>query len=310
MAVTAALVFFAVLLFVFSLSMQLTATRRRIALRVEAFDPENKHAKAHARRERPAKTNRSPMRVHFMDNLEAALVQGEFGVAPKDFVVRWLLITLCISIFMFWVKGIIGALLVVVLSVVVTLGYIRSRGTRRRRRFEESLHDMLTIAANSLRSGYSFLQAIQVVTEDMHGPIQEEFKRVLDEMNVGVPLDTALKSSAQRIQSEDFQLIVTAILIQRQVGGNLAEVLDQIAVTIRERVRLRAEVKVLTSQGRMSGMIFMLLPIGVGGFIFVIEPSYIGILFQSPVGIVMLVVAGLMQLAGYMVIRKIVNIEL
>lgn len=310
MAVAYVLVFLAVFLFVYSLSMLLTATRRRVALRIETLDPKEKPVKATRRRQRPERSgNRFQVKINFMTNLETALVQGEFDIAPRDFLVRWLLITLCIAILAFLFKGIIAALVVVLLSIVITLFYVRARGSRRKRRFEEGLHDMLTIAANSLRSGYSFLQAVQVITEDMHGPIQEEFKRVLNEMNVGVPLDTALKSASLRIQSEDFGLIVTAILIQRQVGGNLAEVLDQISITIRERVRLKAEVKTLTAQGRMSGIIFMALPVGVGAFVFAIEPTYIDILFKSLIGIAMLVAAGLMQIAGYFIIRKIVNIE-
>lgn len=320
MLLTGVLVFLAVFLFAFGLSRSFTATRRRIVQRIETLDPKAKaRAKAdkkaeRKRRDRPDRPRRAgpriKLRVNFMNNLEAALLKGEFQVSPRDLVLRWLLATLILAVAVFLFKGIIPAVLLILVSAMGTLVYIRSRGSRRLQRFEEGLHDTLTIVANSLRSGYSFLQALQVVTEDMHGPIQEEFTRVLDEMNVGVPLETALKSMSVRVQSEDFDLIVTAILIQRQVGGNLAEVLDQIAVTIRERVRLKAEVKVLTSQGRMSAIIFLLLPIGIAAFLLMIEPSYFKSMTQSLIGIVMLVMAAIMQGFGYFLIRRIVDIKL
>lgn len=308
MALVGISAFLTMFLFVYSLALLATAKRRRVAARIEALDPTPVRQKK--RKTTTVKVGKREVRVNVVSNFESLLIRGEFDISARDFIVRWVLITLCISTLVFLIHGGLAAFLAALLSFAVTLIYLRMRSARRLQRFEEGLHDMLTITANSLRSGYSFIQAINVVTEDMAGPVQQEFARVLDEINVGVPLEQAFKSAAVRIQSEDFNLIVTAILIQRQVGGNLAEVLDQIASTIRERVRLKGEVKVLTAQGRMSGIIFMLLPIGVGTLMYILAPAYVSILFRSLLGIAMLVIAVILQVFGFLVIRKIVDIKI
>ena len=306
MALTGALVFLSIFLLMYLVARIVTATRSRVARRVEVL------AASSERKHKPQKSTRSgTRRWHFVTlaRLEGALTRGEMDISARDFVIRWALVTICLGILGLLWGGALPALLMVGIAFFGTFLYVRARSARRLRHFEEGLHDMLTMTSNSLRAGYSFLQAIQVVGEDMHGPIQEELTRVLAEMNVGVHLEDAFKSAAERMQSTDFNLIVTAILIQRQVGGNLAEVLDQISETIRERVRLKREVKALTSQGRLSGLIFMLLPIGVGLMMYLISPSYIDILFHSSLGLAMAVSALFLQLIGFFVIRKMVDVE-
>jgi len=306
MALIGLLVFVSIFLLVFTMARRLTETRLRVARRVNMMDPS---PEPKSKPKKVGKLRAQNLKARFMDRLDSALSRGEMDVSPKDFLVRWSLVTFCVAIFAFIGAGLLAGLFFISISFFATFLYVQARGTRRLRRFEEGLHDMLTITANSLRAGYSFMQAIQVVSEDMHGPIQHELNRILAEMNVGVPLEEAFKSGAERMQSQDFSLIVTAILIQRQVGGNLAEVLDQISETIRERVRLKREVQVLTAQGRLSGWIFMFLPVGVGLMTYIISPSYVTILFQSAIGIGMLVFAFMAQLFGFLIIRKIVTIE-
>jgi tight adherence protein B len=205
-------------------------------------------------------------------------------------------------------KPAVGVLFAPLLGVL-PFWYLRMEKRRRTRAFDRQLHDMLTVMSNSLKSGYSFLQAMQMIAGDTTGPIAEEFKIVLREIRMGIPTEEALQNLNERVESQDFDLIVTAILIQRQIGGNLAEVLDNISETIRERVRIQGEIKALTAQGRFSALIFMLLPLGIGALLYTINPGYIGQLVSHPVGWGMVTVALVGQVIGMAVIRKIVAIE-
>ncbi|NLJ24054.1 MAG: secretion system protein [Firmicutes bacterium] len=169
--------------------------------------------------------------------------------------------------------------------------------------------DSLILMANSLRAGHSFLQSMEMVAREMPPPISREFSRALQEMNLGIPVETALAAMGQRAGNEDLELMITAVLIQRQVGGNLAEILDTIAETIRERVRIQGEIKTLTAQGRISGVIVCLLPLAIGGFIAVINPGYLDTLFTHPLGKTMIGIGVMGQLLGIFAIRKIIQID-
>lgn len=262
----------------------------------------------HPRRRQRTKTRRGG--VPWMDRLELVLKRAEVDTQAREFVTRWVLITLCVAIGVYLASGWGGVIVIVCSSGFGTLLYLRMRAGRRSRRFNEGLSDMLTIITNSLRAGHSFVQSIHLVSQDMQGPIQEELIRIEAEMQVGVGLEEALQRATERVGSEDFDLIVTAISIQRQIGGNLAEVLEKISDTIRDRIRLQREVKALTSQGRLSAGIFMILPVGVGVMLYVVNPEYMGVLVTSPIGIVMLIAAATGQGIGYFFIRRIVNVEL
>lgn len=176
-------------------------------------------------------------------------------------------------------------------------------------RFNGQIPDTLTIMANSLRAGFGFLQAIEVVQREMPPPIGREFGRTFRELGLGTPVEEALTGLAQRVKSEDLALVVTAVLVQRQVGGNLAEVLDKIAHTIRERVRIQGEIRTLTAQGRISGVIISLLPVFLVVVMMAINPGYIGLLFTHPVGKVLLAAAAGAEIVGWILIRRIVNIN-
>jgi len=304
MELTGVLVFLTLVLLFYSLVLRITASRRRIVRRLAGLAMESG-------REPTGITSRRPQRsLPLLRGLESTMNRGEFQLSPREFLLRWGLVTLLAMLLAYVFRGPWATLVAAVASLVGTVIYLRVRGNRRLARFEAGLGDLLTITANSLRAGYSFVQAIQVVAEDVRGPMQQELTRILEEMNVGVPLEQAFRGAAARIQSEDFNLIVTAILIQRQVGGNLAEVLDEIAETIRHRTELKEEVKVLTSQGRLSTVVFMVLPVGLATIMYFMSPSYVGILFHSKIGIGMLIAAALLQVVGYFIIRRVIDIEL
>ena len=181
---------------------------------------------------------------------------------------------------------------------------------KRKKAFNDQLGDTIVLIANALRTGYSFMQAIEMVSREMPQPISEEFAGVLKEMNLGVVTEEALNNMAKRVNSEDLDLVITAVLIQRQVGGNLAVVLDSIASTIRERIKIKGQIKTLTAQGKISGLIVGLLPIVIGSIMYLLNPEYIKILFVHPTGKMMLVAGAVSQLIGIMVIRKIINIDI
>lgn len=194
--------------------------------------------------------------------------------------------------------------------------WVNRRKSKRLKEFNGHLADTITLIANALRSGSSFLQAIEMVVRETQPPISTEFNRVIREVNLGLPFEQALANLTRRVRSDDLDLMTTAITIQHQVGGNLAEILDSIAFTIRERVRIKGEIKSLTAQVRMSGYVVGLLPIGLVGILMVIAPRFMDPMFRKPpevlglpMGVVILGIGACMMFFGFMAIRKIVDIE-
>lgn len=188
--------------------------------------------------------------------------------------------------------------------------YVSTKMERRLKAFNNQLPDALGIMSNSLRSGYSLLQAIDVVAAEMPAPIGPEFAQVLRETRVSISVEDALTNLVERVNSPDLDLVVTAILIQRQVGGNLTEVLDKIGYTIRERIRILGEIRTLTTQGRISGIIISLLPVALALFMYLTNPGFIGPLFSHPLGRLMLGMAAFMQLLGVLAIRSLIHVEI
>jgi tight adherence protein B len=188
-------------------------------------------------------------------------------------------------------------------------GFIRFRQARRARAFNNQLGDTITLLSNALRAGYSFAQALASVGKNASPPISDEFARATREIALGISVDDALNHMVHRNKSEDFDLLVTAVQIQRVVGGNLAEILDTIAFTIRERVRIQGEIRTLTAQARISGIIISLLPFGLAGVLTLISPTYFGPMLSETAGRIMLGV-GIFSIAiGGAAIQKIVKIE-
>ena len=201
------------------------------------------------------------------------------------------------------------ALLAFAGGVLAGLLFLNIYIKRRQKAFTTQLGDMLTMVANALRAGFSFMQAFELIAREMDAPIGREVQKVVNEVNIGVDLETALDNMQKRVNSPDFELVVTAVLIQRQVGGNLAQILDTISETISERIRMRREVLTLTAQGRASGMVLAVLPIAVGGILTFVSPSYLQPLFTEPMGRMAIVCAIILEIIGYLVIQRIVDIK-
>jgi tight adherence protein B len=209
----------------------------------------------------------------------------------------------------------IALLVATVLGWWIPRFYVGRRKARRLGAFNDHLADTITLVANALRAGASFLQAIELVVRESQPPISTEFNRVIREVNLGLPFEQALANMVRRVRSEDLELMTTAITIQHQVGGNLAEILDSIAYTIRERIRIQGEIRVLTAQQRMSGYVVAGLPIFLVVILSVIAPQFMEPMFGPPevvgipVGVIILAVGGIMMGVGFLLIRKIVDIE-
>jgi tight adherence protein B len=190
--------------------------------------------------------------------------------------------------------------------------YMRRQQGKRLVKFDNQLADMLSLMVNGLRAGYSTMQAMEAVSKELPPPISDEFRRVVQEMQLGVPMDTALDNLIRRIPSKDLDLVVTAINVQREVGGNLAEILDTIAHTIRERVRVKGEIRVLTTQVLYSGQLLAIMPVGVIVIMYFLNREYMMRFFNPTTrmfGIPMLIFGAVMILIGYFVMRKFADID-
>ncbi len=189
--------------------------------------------------------------------------------------------------------------------------YVKRQQTVRLNKFNDQLGDMLNLMTNGLRAGYSTMQAMEAVSKELPPPICDEFHRVVQEMQIGIPMEKALENLLRRIPSEDLDFVVTAINVQREVGGNLSEILDTISFTIRERVRIKGEIRTMTAQVRTSGMVLSLIPVFLTIALWFVSPEYIGSFFDMgpfcgwlAVG----VIVGMIAL-GYFVMMKIADIE-
>jgi len=194
--------------------------------------------------------------------------------------------------------------------------YVKRQQTVRLNKFNDQLSDMLNLMVNGLRAGYSTMQALEAVSRELPSPISDEFHRVVQEMQIGIPMEKALDNLLRRIPSEDLDFVVTAINVQREVGGNLSEILDTITFTIRERVRIKGEIRVMTAQVRTSGTVLSLIPVFLALALWFVSPEYIGTFFnesanlpQPLCGIIAVVTIVGMIAAGYFVMMKIADIE-
>lgn len=244
--------------------------------------------------------------------IEHKLIQAGLPLRSSEFMAIWTAVGLLglVGGFIFSGGKPLFALLGGVAGGYGPYLYLRIKIQRRAKAFNDQLGDTLVLMANSLRTGYSFLQAVDMVSREMPPPISLEFGRTLQEMNFGVSTEDAMHNMAKRVDSDDLDLVITVVLIQRQVGGNLAEIMDNIAGTIRERVRIKGQIKTLTAQGRISGLVIGGMPFALALIIYVINPSYMTLLFTTSLGKTLLAGALISEILGALVIRKIIDIEI
>ncbi len=270
-----------------------------------------------------AALTRAIHRQDFAARLATDIARADLKMKPAEFVMIWIAAPLVLTAFAF----LLGTVIPAFQSIPVLIGafaigayapkfQLKRRAGKRLKEFNEQLPDTITLLSNSLRAGSSFLQGMDLVKREAGGPMAEEFDRVIREMNLGQSLETTLNNFVRRVDSEDLELVVTAINIQSQVGGNLANVLDAIAFTIRERIRIKGEINTLTAMGRYSGYVLLALPPALGGILFLISPQYMGAMFEKPpelaglpMGIFLFAIGAVSMGIGYFFIRRIVNIK-
>jgi len=259
----------------------------------------------------------------FGANLSRDLARADLKLKVSEYLGIWAATTVGVPVVMYILGFVISSLhSPIVLLIGLVLGFLAPRiwlGRRKSGRlnaFNKQLPDTITLVANALRAGSSFLQAIELVVRESRPPVSTEFGRVIREVNLGLPFDVALENMVRRVRSDDFELMATAIAIQHQVGGNLAEILDSIAFTIRERVRIKGEIRTLTAQQRMSGYVVGLLPFGLAGFIYLAAPTFFDPMWDPkvsivglPAGVIILGFGVIMMAIGFTAIQKIVDIE-
>jgi tight adherence protein B len=258
--------------------------------------------------------NKSVEKSSLGEKMARELARADLKIKPGEYIALFV-ITITGGGFIAWILGgrdVISALIGAVVGIFIPRLYIRRQQTKRLIRFNEQLADMLNLMVNGLRAGFSTMQAMEAISKELPAPICDEFRRVIQEMQIGISMEKALANLLRRIPSEDLDFVVTAINVQREVGGNLAEILDVITYTIRERVRIKGEIRVLTAQVMVSGKILALMPVALTGVLWFINKEYIMEFFNPERGIcgyIAIGAAGLLIIAGYFIMTRIANIE-
>ena len=243
--------------------------------------------------------------------LEMDLIKADLPMTVSEFyVVTMVFSTLAALIGYLLSSSAFFCLLVFFIGWNIPKVVVGSKIKERHKAFDNQLNDGITIISNSLKAGYSFLQAVAVVSEEMPDPFAKEFKKLLKEMSLGLSEEEAFKNLTNRMESEDLKLIINAIVIQKDVGGNLSEVLDNIGETIRERQKIKNELKTLTAQGKLSGFIVGALPVFLGLAIFLLNREYVSVLFTTKIGLILVFSSLVSEVLGFMMIRKIVDIKM
>jgi tight adherence protein B len=240
--------------------------------------------------------------------LNDALERAGIDMRPGEFMVLAAGVTIAVLFVGFLLLGPIVGLMMGAVTAIAFRAVVTIRASRRRARFADQLGDTLQVIAGSLRSGHGLLQAVDTVAEESESPTREEFRRIVVETRLGKNLQDALQAAAMRVRNDDFEWVVEAIEIHREVGGDLAEVLDHVAATIRSRNSIRRQVQALSAEGRLSAVILFILPVGLTGVIAVVNPSYLDELIDSTAGNVLIAVGIALLVVGGFWLRRIVRI--
>ena len=249
------------------------------------------------------------------DNISKNLARADIKLRPAEYIAAIVLSSMLVGLVGFVISqfSLIFAILAAVVGAYLPSMYVKMAQRTRLKKFDNQLGDMLNLMVNGLRAGFSTLQAMEAVSRELPSPICDEFRRVVQEMQLGITMDDALEHLLRRINSEDLDLVITAINVQREVGGNLAEILDTISYTIRERVRIKGEISALTAQGRATAWVIAALPIVLVLLLFLLNREYVMQFFNPETrscGIPILALAGIMVVSGFIATQKIVAIDI
>jgi tight adherence protein B len=253
-----------------------------------------------------------PVRNAFpqMGDLRLLLAQADLHWSAGTFLALTVGMALSLGASIYVLTG--NVIYLIIGAVMGSFGpmmYVKRRKRRRVMAFEEGFPEAIDLLARSIRAGHAFATGLKVVAEEGQAPVSTEFRTVFEEQKFGLPLEESLLGLADRIDLVDIRIFVTAILVQRDVGGNLAEILDKISYTIRERFMIQRQIRVYTAQGRMTGYLLAILPIIMGFLIYLLNAEYMSILFTDPIGRLLIAGALVLQVIGFFIIRRIVDID-
>lgn len=258
--------------------------------------------------------NRMGEGTEVFENISKNLARADLKFRPAEYIAVMIIAAMGVAL--------VSLILTRSLLIAVPLGiggafipgiYVKMAIGGRLKKFDNQLGDMLNLMVNGLRAGFSTLQAMEAVSRELPAPISVEFHRVVQEIQLGIPMEEALDHILRRITSDDLDMVITAINVQREVGGNLAEILDTISYTIRERVRIRGEISALTAQGRATAWVISALPITLMALLFLVNRPYLMQFFNPETrmcGIPLLILAAIMIVSGFLITQKIVNIDI
>ena len=248
--------------------------------------------------------------IKITESLRRRLMVSGIKLKPEEFIVFWFVATILPSIFYIALNGYSPLIyLLMVLGFIAPLMYLKVSENKRKKAFNDQLNDTLIIISNSIRSGFTFKNALERVAEDMPAPMSEEISRVTREVAYGASLADSLGELAQRMDSKELEMINTAVSIQQRSGGNLAEIIDKVSETIKDRIAMKRKIIALSTQGRMSAVVIGGLPIFLFIVLMFINPEYMSFFTTEKIGVIALIFSGVWELLGIMFINKIIKIE-
>jgi tight adherence protein B len=256
--------------------------------------------------------NRRVAKSSMGDRVARELARADLKLKVAEYYALVFMSTVVVAVIAYIIQpNIVSAIIGAMVGFFLPRFYVKRQQTVRLNKFNDQLSDMLSLMVNGLRAGYSVMQALEAVSRELPAPISDEFHRVVQEMQIGIPMEKALDNLLRRIPSDDLDFVITAINVQREVGGNLSEILDNISFTIRERVRIKGEIRVMTATVRTSATVLSLIPVFLTGALWFISPEYLGSFFdRGPFcgWLAIITVVG-MIVSGYFVMMKIADIE-
>ncbi|WP_053361546.1 type II secretion system F family protein [Bacillus sp. FJAT-27251] len=292
--------------------------KRNIAKRVETFlpaDHQEESSKPDGQKSNPLKNMVSSFskvlqNVEFSKKTEKLLLEAGSHLKPEEFFVLKLFTVAALGLFVYvmalpWYMYLAAFLA----GFIVPDVYMKRKRTKRLKLISYQLVEILGMMANSMRAGFSFMQAMQLVGKEMPDPLGPEFERVVRQAGLGIPLDEVFQELVERLPNKELEVVVRAILAQRKSGGNLAALMETMEETVRGRIRILEELNTLTAQGRMSSWVITLLPVGLGLYLATANKDYFGPMLDHPLGLVMLSMAGVSIIIGWLFIQKIIKIE-
>jgi tight adherence protein B len=244
-----------------------------------------------------------------LEKVEMLLEQAKLPLRPAEFLVYAPIAAVIAAVFAYLLFGPVMAVVAVIALIASPFMILKRRSKKRLKMFQSQLPDALNLLAGSMRAGFSFMQGLEAVAEEASEPIRGELQRAFTESRLGRPVEEALDDAARRMDSRDLGWAVMAIRIQREVGGNLAELLDTVAETMTHRERLRREIKSLTAEGRMSAIVLSIFPPAFAAMLYLLQPGYMNLLFSETIGIICVIGGAILSVVGWFWLARIVKIE-